>query len=251
MKQLMKPLAISAIALALTACSQEKFPANDTELVDEKDKQAYALGSSVGGFIARNLERQEEADYMLERDVVIAGFVDAIKGDPQLTDEEAEEILNAMRQEVMEQRQNVLGQKSAEEGQAYLEENKKKEGVKVTESGLQYEVLEEGEGDSPAETDMVEVHYEGTLINGEVFDSSYERGEPTSFPLNRVIQGWTEGLQLMKEGAKYRFVIPAELAYGEREVGGGQIPPNSTLIFTVELLDVKNTEEEPAGDTEQ
>ncbi|MCA1767254.1 MAG: FKBP-type peptidyl-prolyl cis-trans isomerase [Idiomarina sp.] len=242
MKQLMKPLAISAIALALTACSQEKFPANETELATEKDKQAYALGSSVGGFIARNLDRQEEADYMLERDVVIAGFVDAIKGDPQLSDEEAEEILNAMRQEVMEQRQNVLGKKSEEEGKAYLAENAKKEGVQTTDSGLQYEVLEEGDGISPSETDMVEVHYEGTLINGEVFDSSYERDEPTSFPLNRVIPGWTEGLQLMKEGSKYRFVIPAELAYGEREVGGGQIPPNSTLIFTVELLNVQKDE---------
>lgn len=247
MKQLMKPLAITAIALALTACSQEKFPANDTQVKTDKDKQAYALGSSVGGFIARNLERQEDADFMLERDVVIAGFVDAIKGEPQLSDEEAEEILNAMRQEVMEQRQNVLGKKSAEEGKAYLEENAKKEGVQTTESGLQYEVLKEGDGVSPAETDMVEVHYEGTLVNGEVFDSSYERGEPTSFPLNRVIPGWTEGLQLMKEGAKYRFVIPAELAYGEREVGGGQIPPNSTLIFTVELLDVQQSE----SDTEQ
>ncbi|MCK7459688.1 FKBP-type peptidyl-prolyl cis-trans isomerase [Idiomarina aminovorans] len=242
MTQLMKPLAISAMALALTACSQEKFPANETELATEKDKQAYALGSSVGGFIARNLERQEEADYMLERDVVIAGFVDAIKGDPQLSDEEAEEILNTMRQEVMEQRQNVLGKKSEEEGKAYLAENAKKEGVQTTDSGLQYEVLEQGDGIRPSETDMVEVHYEGTLINGEVFDSSYEREEPTSFPLNRVIPGWTEGLQLMKEGAKYRFVIPAELAYGEREVGGGQIPPNSTLIFTVELLNVQKDE---------
>ncbi|WP_417441641.1 FKBP-type peptidyl-prolyl cis-trans isomerase [Idiomarina sp.] len=242
MKQLIKPLAISAIALVLTACSQEKFPANDTELKTEKDKQAYALGSSVGGFIARNLDRQEEADYMLERDIVIAGFVDAVKGDPQLSEEEAEKILNAMREEVMEHRQNVLGKKAAEEGKAYLAENAKKEGVQSTDSGLQYEVLEEGDGVSPAETDMVEVHYEGTLVNGEVFDSSYERGEPTSFPLNRVIPGWTEGLQLMKEGAKYRFVIPSELAYGDRELGDGQIPPNSTLIFTVELLNVQKDE---------
>ncbi|WP_417439022.1 FKBP-type peptidyl-prolyl cis-trans isomerase [Idiomarina sp.] len=242
MKQLIKPLAISAIALVLTACSQEKFPANDTELKTDKDKQAYALGSSVGGFIARNLDRQEEADYMLERDIVIAGFVDAVKGDPQLSEEEAEKILNAMREEVMEHRQNVLGKKAAEEGKAYLAENAKKEGVRTTDSGLQYEVLEEGDGVSPAETDMVEVHYEGTLVNGEVFDSSYERGEPTSFPLNRVIPGWTEGLQLMKEGAKYRFVIPSELAYGDRELGDGQIPPNSTLIFTVELLNVQKDE---------
>ncbi|AAV83141.1 FKBP-type peptidyl-prolyl cis-trans isomerase [Idiomarina loihiensis] len=242
MKQLMKPLAISAIALVLAACSQEKFPANDTELKTDKDKQAYALGSSVGGFIARNLERQEEADFMLERDIVIAGFVDAVKGDPQLSDEEAEKILNTMRKEVMEQRQNVLGKKAAEEGKAYLAENAKKEGVQTTDSGLQYEVLKEGDGVSPSETDMVEVHYEGTLVNGEVFDSSYERGEPTSFPLNRVIPGWTEGLQLMKEGAKYRFVIPSELAYGDRELGDGQIPPNSTLIFTVELLNVQKDE---------
>lgn len=242
MKQLIKPLAISAIALVLTACSQEKFPANDTELKTDKDKQAYALGSSVGGFIARNLDRQEEADYMLERDIVIAGFVDAVKGDPQLSEEEAEKILNAMREEVMEHRQNVLGKKAAEEGKAYLAENSKKEGVQTTDSGLQYEVLEEGDGVSPSETDMVEVHYEGTLVNGEVFDSSYERGEPTSFPLNRVIPGWTEGLQLMKEGAKYRFVIPSELAYGDRELGDGQIPPNSTLIFTVELLNVQKDE---------
>ncbi|MDV6327624.1 FKBP-type peptidyl-prolyl cis-trans isomerase [Idiomarina sp. PL1-037] len=242
MKQLIKPLAISAIALALTACSQEKFPANDTELKTDKDKQAYALGSSVGGFIARNLDRQEEADYMLERDIVIAGFVDAVKGDPQLGEEEAEKILNAMREEVMEHRQNVLGKKAAEEGKAYLAENAKKEGVQSTDSGLQYEVLEEGDGVSPSETDMVEVHYEGTLVDGEVFDSSYERGEPTSFPLNRVIPGWTEGLQLMKEGAKYRFVIPSELAYGDRELGDGQIPPNSTLIFTVELLNVQKDE---------
>ncbi|HAS22844.1 MAG TPA: peptidylprolyl isomerase, partial [Idiomarina loihiensis] len=132
--------------------------------------------------------------------------------------------------------------KAAEEGKAYLAENAKKEGVQTTDSGLQYEVLKEGDGVSPSETDMVEVHYEGTLVNGEVFDSSYERGEPTSFPLNRVIPGWTEGLQLMKEGAKYRFVIPSELAYGDRELGDGQIPPNSTLIFTVELLNVQKDE---------
>ncbi|NRB70265.1 MAG: FKBP-type peptidyl-prolyl cis-trans isomerase, partial [Vibrio sp.] len=148
------------------------------------------------------------------------------------------------------QRKNVLGSKAAKEGKAFLEENAKKDGVKVTESGLQYEVIEAGEGDSPSEDDIVEVHYEGTLVNGEVFDSSYERGEPTVFPLNRVIPGWTEGLQLMKEGAKYRFVIPAELAYGDREVGG-QIPPNSTLIFTVELLDVKDKPESDKSETQQ
>jgi FKBP-type peptidyl-prolyl cis-trans isomerase FkpA len=127
-----------------------------------------------------------------------------------------------------------------EAGLAYLAENAQKEGVTVTESGLQYEVIEAGEGASPQATDTVTVHYKGTLIDGTEFDSSYGRGEPTSFPLNRVISGWTEGLQLMQEGAKYRFVIPSELAYGAR--GQGAITPNSTLIFEVELLEVAGAE---------
>lgn len=119
----------------------------------------------------------------------------------------------------------------------YLAENKQKEGVKVTPSGLQYRVLREGKGRSPGANDTVEVHYKGTLINGKVFDSSYKRGQSISFPLNRVISGWTEGLQLMKEGAKYELVIPAKLGYGERGAGD-VIPPNATLVFDVELLKV-------------
>ena len=126
----------------------------------------------------------------------------------------------------------------AEKGKAYLAENAKKDGVKVTASGLQYEVIKEGTGKKPAATDTVSVHYEGTLINGQVFDSSIRRGQPVEFPLNRVIPGWTEGVQLMSVGSKYRFVIPSNLAYGEHGAGGA-IGPNETLIFEVELLDIK------------
>ena len=240
MKKLTKPFAISALALALAACSQpEPYPVSEVALESQDEQEAYALGASVGRFVGRNLDEQEEAEIMLERDLVIAGFVDAVKAEAKMSEADAEEILNSLRERVVTQRQTVLGGRAQEEGESYLAENAEKDGVTVTESGLQYEVLEEGDGERPAAEDVVEVHYEGTLINGEVFDSSIERGEPAVFPLNRVIAGWTEGLQLMTEGSRYRFVIPANLAYGEREVAGGQIPPNSTLIFEVELLDIK------------
>jgi len=123
-------------------------------------------------------------------------------------------------------------------GADFLKEHAQKEGVKTTPSGLQYKVLKEGEGKSPKATDNVRVHYRGTLLNGTEFDSSIKRGEPAEFPLNHVIKGWTEGVQLMKEGAKYQFFIPANLAYGERGTPGGPIGPNETLIFEVELLKV-------------
>lgn len=132
----------------------------------------------------------------------------------------------------------VLTTLPAEATMDYLAENAQKDGVTVTASGLQYEVLEEGDGASPSASDTVEVHYEGTLADGKKFDSSYDRGQTISFPLNAVIPGWTEGLQLMKEGAKYRFTIPSELGYGERGAGG-VIPGGATLIFVVELVKVK------------
>lgn len=126
-----------------------------------------------------------------------------------------------------------------EKGQAFLKENGSKEGVKTTASGLQYIVEKEGDGASPKATDKVSVHYRGTLLNGTEFDSSYKRGQPISFPLNRVIPGWTEGVQLMKEGAKYKFFIPSTLAYGPSGTPGGPIGPNETLIFEVELLKIE------------
>ena len=129
-----------------------------------------------------------------------------------------------------------------QQGADFLAQNKKKDGVLTTECGLQYKVLEKGEGGNPAKEDTVTVHYEGKLLDGTVFDSSYKRGEPTSFPLGRVIPGWVEGLQLMQKGAKYRLFIPADLAYGERGAGNA-IGPNETLIFDVELIDVKKAGE--------
>lgn len=134
---------------------------------------------------------------------------------------------------------SLMSQTALEKGQAFLQENAKKEGVKTTASGLQYKVLTEGTGKSPKATDTVTVNYRGTLLDGTEFDSSYKRGEPISFPLNRVIPGWTEGVQLMKEGAKYQFYIPANLAYGKQGTPGGPIGPDETLIFDVELIKVK------------
>jgi FKBP-type peptidyl-prolyl cis-trans isomerase FklB len=171
----------------------------------------------------------------------MAGLRDAMSGGkPLLTDDQVKETMtaysNSMREKQAAEAKEASA-KNAAEGEKFLSENKTKEGVKTTASGLQYKVLKEGTGQSPKETDTVVTNYKGTLINGTEFDSSYKRGEPASFPVNRVIKGWTEALQMMKPGSKYQLFVPANLAYGER--GAGQdIGPNETLIFEVELLSV-------------
>jgi len=217
---------VSASLLALPLFGQEKSP----QLKDQKDKVSYSIGMNIG----LNLSRQKVD---INPDLVAAGIKDALAGKPQLTQEQVKEVM-AQFEKDMETKQKAAGEKNKADGTKFLEENKKKEGVKTTASGLQYKALKEGTGPQPRATDMVTVNYRGTLIDGTEFDSSYKRGQPATFPLNGVIKGWTEGLQLMKPGSKYQFFVPSNLAYGERSVGP-EIAANATLIFEVELLEVK------------
>lgn len=192
------------------------------------NKVSYALGMSIG----HQLQQMNATD--LNIDDFAQAITDVFNGDAKLTDAEAQ----AAVQDFFSRKAEEQAKAAKAEGENFLAENAKKEGVKTLPSGLQYKVLREGDGRKPSATDKVECHYEGTLINGEVFDSSYRRGETATFGLNQVIKGWTEGLQLMQEGAKYRFFIPYNLAYGEQ--GAGQsIPPYAALIFDVELIKVK------------
>jgi FKBP-type peptidyl-prolyl cis-trans isomerase FklB len=214
--------------------------AADTELKDQKDKVSYAIGLDIGTTMKRQLIDVND-------ELLNSGIKDGLSGTkPRMTDEEVKEVMSTFQKEMMAKQataRKATGEKNAAEGKKFLEENKKKEGVKTTADGLQYKVLKEGTGPMPKATDAVKVNYRGTTIDGTEFDSSYKRGEPATFPVNRVIKGWTEGLQLMKAGSKYQFFVPADLAYGERGAGS-DIGPNSTLLFDVELLEVV-----PAGTT--
>ena len=237
-------LTISALASAMllvTGCSTNngnQESAAKSVSVTEQSSATEKVGYSLGFMMA---EGNKEAVQDVNLDTFEQGFRDGYEGkESALTQEQMEEVLMTYQQEQEEkfvQDMQTKAEDNKAKGEAFLAENAKKEGVQVTDTGLQYKVLEAGTGKSPKATDIVEVNYEGKLIDGTVFDSSYERGEPIEFPLNQVIAGWTEGLQLMKEGGKYEFYIPADIAYGE--AGNAGIEPNSTLIFTVELLSVK------------
>ncbi|MFC2489946.1 FKBP-type peptidyl-prolyl cis-trans isomerase [Prevotella conceptionensis] len=200
------------------------------------DKLSYALGLGIG----------RQLSQMGANDLNAADFAQAVKDmidgkEPQVPAAEAQQIVEDFFQKQEEKQRAEAAEKykgAKSEGEKYLSENAKKEGVTTLPSGLQYQVLKEGNGKSPKATDKVVCHYEGMLIDGTMFDSSIQRGEPATFPLNGVIAGWTEGLQLMKEGAKYRFFIPYQLGYGERGAGAS-IPPFATLVFDVELIEVK------------
>ncbi|NMH60757.1 FKBP-type peptidyl-prolyl cis-trans isomerase [Alteromonas ponticola] len=220
---------------------------NQSSEMSVVQKQAYAMGASMGLFVHNRAKQQEELGEEMDQAALMQGFEDALNDSLKFSQQEIQQFAQQGEQALRAKQQEMsakMAEENIAEGKAYLAENAKKEGVKTTDSGLQYEVLTEGEGESPEAEDTVKVHYRGTLLDGTEFDSSYARNEPAVFPLNRVITGWTEGVQLMKEGAKYRFHIPSDLAYGERATGN--ITPNSTLIFEVELLEVMPRGEEQA-----
>jgi FKBP-type peptidyl-prolyl cis-trans isomerase FklB len=204
-------------------------------LKTQRDKVSYSMGLDIGRML-----KMQNVD--VDLDLVTRGFKDAYTGNQSLlTDEEMQEVLTNFKKEFIAKQQELAkqqGEKNKKEGEIFLETNKKKEGVQTLPSGLQYKVLKAGAGKKPTATDTVTVHYRGTLIDGKEFDSSYRRGKPATFPVNGVIPGWTEALPLMEEGAKWELFIPSNLAYGERSAGG-DIGPNATLIFEVELISIE------------
>ncbi|MBI5463503.1 MAG: FKBP-type peptidyl-prolyl cis-trans isomerase [Ignavibacteriales bacterium] len=206
-----------------------------TPLKTEKERLSYSLGADLG----KNFKLQT---IDIDANALLRGMQDALAGaSTAMSDSEMQATIMKFQQDLMAKQQEVgkkASEKNRNEGKTFLDANKKKEGVLVTASGLQYKVLKMGAGPKPTAKSTVTVHYRGTLIDGKEFDSSYKRGEPTTFPLNQVIRGWTEGLQLMPVGSKFQFFIPSELAYGERGAGA-DIGPGATLIFEVELLGVK------------
>jgi FKBP-type peptidyl-prolyl cis-trans isomerase FklB len=204
-----------------------------TKLNTAVDSASYAFGMLVG----KNLQRQLPAD--LNVDLIMKAMGSALKNEPQPFEAQA---ANEIYSQYNTKAQAEAGEKSKAEGKKFLDENKKRKEVTTTASGLQYEVMKRGEGKvSPVATDQVKVHYHGTTTDGSVFDSSVERGEPITFGLNQVIPGWTEGVQLMHVGDKFKFFIPAELAYGDRSPSP-KIKPNSTLVFEVELFEINPKE---------
>ncbi len=235
-----KTLLAIAITGLVAGCSTAQEEPKDPALETTEEKVSYGMGLVIGERMTNDLP-----DLRMEQ--FLQGIQHGHAGDEaaqRLSREEIREALMAYQEQLQEQQQgqlDELAQKNREAGEAFLADNAERDGVQTTESGLQYEVIEEGDGDSPTASDQVQVHYTGELLNGEVFDSSRERGQPVTFGLGQVIPGWTEGLQLMSEGARYKLYIPSDLAYGQ---GGNQaIGPNETLVFDVELLAVNPDDE--------
>jgi len=218
-------VAAGLICTIMVSCQNKS---ENVKLSSELDTISYYLGVSIG----TNFKNSSMTDINIE--ALTRGLQDVINGVDTNNMNHVSMVLNQYMRKI----ESAESQKNLEEGEAFLAHNSKRKEVITTQSGLQYEVLKEGSGPKPKATDEVTVHYHGTLIDGRVFDSSVERGQPASFPLNRVIPGWTEGLQLMSVGSKYKFYVPANLAYGQRPRPGSIIRPNMALIFEVELLSI-------------
>ncbi len=222
------------ISLCIALAVSPAFAKEKKELKTQKEKTSYALGMSMAASIKMN-------SIDVDTDALLQGVKDSLAGGKMLmTEADAREIIASLQKDLqakVQERMKGQAEKNMKEGEEFLAKNKGKEGVKTLPSGLQYKVITEGKGKSPKATDTVTVNYRGTLIDGTEFDSSYKRGQPAKFPVNGVIRGWTEGLQLMKEGSKYELYVPSNLAYGDRAAGPA-IGPNATLIFEVELLKV-------------
>jgi FKBP-type peptidyl-prolyl cis-trans isomerase FkpA len=229
---------IAITVLTLSACQKE--PQVDIPALDsDQAKQAYSLGVSAGRYLESTVQEYDKIAVELNSDLILQGVKDGLAGTSSVSDDEIQQLLATLDEQYRAKQAEMASAESEAvitAGKSYLEQNATKEGVMVTESGLQYEVLVAADGPKPAETDIVKVHYTGTLTDGTKFDSSYDRDAPAEFPLNRVIPGWTEGVQLMNVGSKFKFTIPSELAYGERDMG--VITPHSVLVFEVELLEI-------------
>ncbi|MEQ1721903.1 MAG: FKBP-type peptidyl-prolyl cis-trans isomerase [Pseudobdellovibrio sp.] len=214
-------IAAAGLMLTLTAC-------NKPDLKSDKGQASYAIGQQIG----KNLKAQ---NIEIDAKTLAASLADATQGKSEMKDDEIQKAMMKLQEMAMKKQQEE-GENNKKKSADFLEKNKTAEGVKVTASGLQYSVMKEGTGAIPTKSDNVKCHYTGTLIDGTKFDSSVDRGQPADFPVSGVIPGWTEALQLMKVGSKYKLFIPAELAYGP--AGRPGIPPNSALIFEVELLEI-------------
>ncbi|MEH0667901.1 FKBP-type peptidyl-prolyl cis-trans isomerase [Vibrio scophthalmi] len=259
MKSIFKVSLLAATVALAAGCQKDEEPKTDTapaaeqvqaetgkavHFKTEDDKAAYAIGVSFANYLSTSLDKPNEIGISLNKDLVLKGIEHVFAGNPELSEEETRAALEALDQRVAETMQKQAAEKAQAAkaaGDEFRAEFEQQDGVVKTESGLLYQVMTAAEGEQPKDTDTVQVHYKGTLIDGTQFDSSYDRGEPATFPLNRVIPGWTEGVQLMPVGSKFKFVIPPQLAYGEQDTPS--IPANSTLVFEVELLKIENGEE--------
>ncbi|PWI33681.1 FKBP-type peptidyl-prolyl cis-trans isomerase [Vibrio albus] len=267
MKPFFKVSLLAATVLLAVGCQKEEAPEAETapqaqteqaapaaetskldQFTSEDDKAAYAIGVSFANYLATSIEKPAEFGIELNKELVLQGIDDVFSEKESLTAEETRQVLEELDKRVAAKMQEQAAEKAEankKAGDDFRAEFEKEEGVEKTDTGLLYQVLTPAEGEKPAATDTVEVHYVGTLIDGTKFDSSYDRNQTATFPLNRVIPGWTEGVQLMTVGSKYKFVIPPELAYGPQDTQS--IPANSTLVFEVELISIDNGDVEEAG----